>query len=77
MAYYYRQPINKTVNDVKLKMQIAASTLKLSENNNKIDNLLNVDKSIKKGVSDNLNSINSNKKIFLKTIIRFTKKVYL
>ena len=42
-------------------MQIDALTLKLSENNNKIDNLLNVDKSIKKDVSDNLNLINSNK----------------
>ena len=57
---YYRKPINKTVNDVKLKMQIAALTLKLSENNNKVDDLLNVDKNIKKDVSDNLNLINSN-----------------
>ena len=48
MALYYRKPINKTVDDVKLKMQIGALTLKLSENNNKIDDLLNVDKSIKK-----------------------------
>ena len=61
MALYYRKPINKTVDDVQLKMQIGALTLKLSENNNRIDNLLNVDKSIKKDVSDNLNSINSNK----------------
>ena len=48
MAYYYRKPINKIVNDVKLKMQIGALTLKLSENNNKIDDLLNVDKILKK-----------------------------
>ena len=58
---YYRKPINKTVNDVKLKMQIAALTLKLSENDNEIDDLLNVDKNIKKDVSDNLNLINSDK----------------
>ena len=36
---YYR----KTVNDVKLKMQMAAFTLKLSENINKINDLLEVD----------------------------------
>ena len=48
MAYYYRKPINKVANDVKLKMQIGALTLKLSENNNKIDDLLEVDEDIKK-----------------------------
>ena len=31
MAYYYRKNVNDTVNDVKLKMQIGALTLKLSE----------------------------------------------
>ena len=41
-------------------MQIAALTLKLSENNNKINDLLKVDKNIKKDVSDNLHLINSN-----------------
>ena len=61
MALYYRKPINKTIDDVKVKMQIGALTLKLSENNNKIDNLLNVDKNIKKDVGDNLNLIDSNK----------------
>ena len=45
---YYRKPINKTVDDVKLKMQMAAFTLKLSENNDKIDDLLKTDKDIKK-----------------------------
>ena len=48
MAYYYRKPINKTVNDVKLKMQIGALTVKITENINKINNLLEVDKDIKK-----------------------------
>ena len=71
---YYRKPINKTVDDVKLKMQIGALTLKLSENNNKIDNLLNVDKSIKKDVSDNLNLINSNKENISKNDDKIYKK---
>ena len=59
---YYRKPIEKTVDDVKLKMQIGILTLKLSENNNKIDDLLNVDKNIKKDVSDNYNISQINKK---------------
>ena len=42
-------------------MQIAALTLKLGENNDKIDDLLEVDKNIKKDVGDNLNLIDSNK----------------
>ena len=54
---YYRKNVNNTTNDLKLKMQMAAFTLKLSENNNKIDDLLEVDKDIKKNVSDNSNSI--------------------
>ena len=74
MALYYRKPINKTVDDVKLKMQIGALTLKLSENNNKIDNLFNVDKSIKKDVSDNLNLINSNKENISKNNNEIYKK---
>ena len=54
---YYRKPIDKTINDVKLKMQMAAFTLKLSENNDKIDDLLKADKDIKKDITDNSNSI--------------------
>ena len=61
---YYRKPIEKTINDVKLKMQIGALTLKLSENINKINDLLKVDEDIKKDIGDNLNLINSNKKYF-------------
>ena len=57
MAYYYRKPIDRTVNDVKLKMQIGALTLKLSENINKINNILEVDKNIKKDIEKNSNSI--------------------
>ena len=50
---YYRKPIDKVANDVKLKMQLGALTLKISENNNKIDSLLEVDKNIKKDISTN------------------------
>ena len=57
---YYRKPINKVIDDVKLKMQIGALTLKLSENNNKIDDLIGVDKNIKKDVSSNSGQISTN-----------------
>ena len=57
---YYRKPINKVANDVKLKMQLGALTLKLSENNNKIDDLIGVDKNIKKDVSSNTTKIDTN-----------------
>ena len=60
MAYYYRKPINKTVDDVKLKIQMGALTLKLSENINKINDLIEVDENIKRNVDDNSNLINSN-----------------
>ena len=64
MAYYYRKTVNNTANDVKLKMQMAAFTLKLSENINKINDLLEVDKNIKKDIADNSNSIeNINKDV--------------
>ena len=58
---YYRKPINKVVNDVKLKMQLGALTLKLSENNKKIDDLIGVDKNIKKDVSSNTSKVDNNK----------------
>ena len=57
---YYRKPINKVVNDVKLKMQLGALTLKLNENNNKIDDLIGVDKNIKKDISTNSGLIDTN-----------------
>ena len=56
---YYRKTVNNTVNDVKLKMQMGALTLKLSENINKMNDLLKVDEDVKKDVSDNSNKINS------------------
>ena len=54
---YYRKPIEKTINDVKLKMQIGALTFKITEKINKINNLLEVNKDIKKDIIDNSNSI--------------------
>ena len=58
---YYRKPINKVINDVKLKMQLGALTLKLSENNKKIDDLIGVDKNIKNDISSNTSKIDDNK----------------
>ena len=57
MADYYRKTVNNTANDVKLKMQMAAFTLKLSENKDKIDDLHKADKDIKKDITDNSNNI--------------------
>ena len=54
---YYRKNVDNTANDLKLKMQMAAFTLKLSENNDKIDDLLKADKDIKKDIIDNSNAI--------------------
>ena len=58
---YYRKPINKAIDDVKLKMQIGTLTVRITENINKINDLLEVDKNIKKDVSDNSNSIKNMK----------------
>ena len=57
MAYYYRKPVDKTVDDVKLKIQIGILTVKITENISKINNLLEVDKNIKKDIVDNSDSI--------------------
>ena len=57
---YYRKPINRVIDDVKLKMQFGALTLKLSENNNKIDDLIGVDKNIKKDILSNTGKIDTN-----------------
>ena len=56
---YYRKTVNNTADDVKLKMQIAALTVKISENINKINDLLEVDKNIKKDITNNSNKIDS------------------
>ena len=61
---YYRKPIEKTINDVKLKTQIGILTVKITENINKINDLLEVYRNIKKDIVDNSNSIeNMNKDI--------------
>ena len=54
---YYRKTVNNVVDNVKLKMQIGALTVKITENINKINDLLGVDKNIKKDIADNSNSI--------------------
>ena len=77
MAYYYRKPIRKAVDDVKLKMQIGALTAKITENIYEINDLFEVDKNIKKDVSDNLNSINSNKENISKNNNEIYKKCLL
>ena len=47
---YYRKPINKVANDLKLKLQLSALTLKLTENANKLDQM-------KSDISENYNDI--------------------
>ena len=72
---YYRKNVDNTANDLKLKMQMAAFTLKLSKNNNKIDDLLKADKDIKKDITDNSNSI---KNFYNKQdILNITSQYYL
>ena len=72
---YYRKPIDKTINDVKLKMQMAAFTLKLSENNDKIDDLLKADNDIKKDITNNSNAL---KDFYTKQdILNITSQYYL
>ena len=61
MADYYRKTVNNTANVIKLKMQIGALTVKMTENINKINDLLEVDKDIKKDTIDNSNSIKNMK----------------
>ena len=57
MAYYYRKTVNNTADDIKLKMQIGALTVKITENINKINDLLEVDKNIKKDIVNNSSKI--------------------
>ena len=74
---YYRKSLNKTANDVKLKMQMGSLILKTTENINKINDLVKVDEDIKKDVSDNLNLINSNKENISKKVSEIYKKELL
>ena len=57
MADYYRKNVNNTVNSIKLRMEIGALSVKMTENINKINDLLEVDKDIKKDIADNSNAI--------------------
>ena len=72
---YYRKNVNNTTNDLKLKMQMAAFTLKLSENSDKIDDLLKADKNIKKDITDNSNAL---KNFYTKQdVLNITSQYYL
>ena len=54
---YYRKNVNNTTNALKFNMQMAAFTLKVSENNDKINDLLKANKDIKKDIVNNSNTI--------------------
>ena len=54
---YYRKNVNDTANDVKLKMQIGALTLKLSENNGNISSNLTKIGNNETNISSNLKLI--------------------
>ena len=72
---YYRKNVDNTINNLKLKMQIAAFTLKLSENSDKIDDLLKADKDIKKDITDNSNAL---KNFYTKQdVLNITSQYYL
>ena len=58
---YYRKPINKVIDDVKLKMQLGAITLKLSENNNDISSNTSLIDTNKNNISSNTSLIDTNK----------------
>ena len=57
MAYYCRKTVNNTADDIKLKMQIGTLTVKITENINRINDLLEADENIKKDIVNNSNKI--------------------
>ena len=59
---YYRKNVNKVIDDVKLKMQLGAITLKLSENNNNISSNLSKINTNTSDISNNYNISQINKK---------------
>ena len=69
---YYRKTVNNTADDVKLKVQIGALTVKITENINKINDLLEVDKNIKKDIVDNSNNIKNINKDIIKNFNRIS-----
>ena len=68
---YYRKTVNNIANDVKLKMQIGALTGKITENINKINDLLEVDKNIKKDIVYNSNKIVSMNESITNNLMEF------
>ena len=61
MADYYRKSVNNVVDNVKLKMQMAAFTLKLSENKNNISSNTSLIDTNKNNISSNTSLIDTNK----------------
>ena len=57
---YYRKTVDNVVDNVKLKMQMGALTLKLSENNGNISSNLSKINTNKSDISSNLSKINTN-----------------
>ena len=73
---YYRKTVNNVVDNVKLKIQIGAITVRITENIKKINDLLEVDKNIKKDISSNtakMGSNESNVSLNLKKLILLKK----
>ena len=68
---YYRKTVNNTADDIKLKIQIGALTVKITENINKINDLLEVDKNIRKDIVDNSNKIVSMNESITNNLIGF------
>ena len=61
---YYRKTVDNVVDNVKLKMQMAALTLKLSENNGNISDNTSLIDTNKNNISDNTSLIDTNKNNF-------------
>ena len=61
MADYYRKSVNNVVDNVKLKIQMAAFTLKLSENKNNISSNTSLIDTNKNNISSNTSLIDTNK----------------
>ena len=57
---YYRKTVNNTANDVKLKMQIGALTVKITENNDNISSNLTKIGNNETNISSNLTKIGDN-----------------
>ena len=58
---YYRKTVDNTANDLKLKMQMGALTLKLSENNGNISSNTSLIDTNKNNISSNTSLIDTNK----------------